>query len=138
MINNQLVTNYLKDAYTQIRIYDLKGKLVRNVELPGIGKSTIFRQAKVDFNPNDFEVKQVFYNSKDGTKVPMFLFHKKGLKLDGTNPTILYGYGGFNISQTPGFSVSRLVWAQMGGIFAVANLRGGSEYGDDWWKAGIK
>lgn len=173
MLNNQLVTNYLKDAYTQIKIYDLKGKFVRKVELPGIGsaggfggertdtetfysyssfntpptifrynmktgKSTLFRQAKVDITPTDYEVKQVFYNSKDGTRVPMFLVHKKGLKLDGTNPTILYGYGGFNIPQTPGFSVSRLVWVQMGGIYAIANLRGGSEYGDAWWKAGIK
>jgi prolyl oligopeptidase len=93
------------------------------------GKSTLFRQAKVKFNPADFEVKQVFFTSKDGTRVPMFITHKKGLKLDGTNPTILYGYGGFNISQTPGFSVARLPWLEMGGVYAVANIRGGAEYG---------
>ncbi|MFN6964925.1 MAG: prolyl oligopeptidase family serine peptidase [Pyrinomonadaceae bacterium] len=102
------------------------------------GKSTLFRQAKVKFNPNDFEVKQVFYTSKDGTKVPMFITHKKGIKLDGSNPTILYGYGGFNIPQTPGFSVSRIVWMEMGGVYAVANLRGGSEYGKTWWEQGSR
>ena len=102
------------------------------------GKSTLFRQAKVKFNPADFEVKQVFFTSKDGTRVPMFITHKKGLKLDGTNPTILYGYGGFNISQTPGFSVARLPWLEMGGVYAVANIRGGAEYGKSWWANGAK
>jgi prolyl oligopeptidase len=102
------------------------------------GKSTIFRQPKVDFNPNDYETRQVFFNSKDGTRVPMFITHKKGLKLDGTNPTLLYGYGGFNVSETPYFSVSRLVWMEMGGVFAMANLRGGGEYGKDWHEAGMK
>ena len=172
-INNQFVANYLKDAYTQIRIYDMKGKFVRNVDLPGIGtaggfggerkdtetfytfssyatppaiyrydmktgKSEVFRQAQVKFNPNDYEVKQVFYNSKDGTRVPMFIVHKKGLKLDGMNPTLLYGYGGFNVPLTPGFSVSRVAWMEMGGVYAVANLRGGGEYGKDWHEAAIK
>jgi prolyl oligopeptidase len=172
-INNQFVTNYLKDAYTQIRIHDKKGKFVRNVELPGIGtasgfggerddtetfytfssynapptiyrydletgKSEVFRKAEVKFNPNDYEVKQVFYNSKDGTRVPMFITHKKGIKLDGTNPTLLYAYGGFNVSQTPGFSVSRIAWMEMGGVYAVANLRGGGEYGKEWHEAAIK
>jgi prolyl oligopeptidase len=102
------------------------------------GKSTIFRQPKVDFNPNDYETRQVFFNSKDGTRVPMFITHRKGLKLDGTNPTLLYGYGGFNVSETPGFSVSRMVWMEMGGVFALANLRGGGEYGKDWHEAGMK
>ncbi|HYH63711.1 MAG TPA: prolyl oligopeptidase family serine peptidase [Urbifossiella sp.] len=102
------------------------------------GKSTLLRQAQVKFDPAEYEVKQVFVPSKDGTKVPVFLAHKKGLKLDGTNPTLLYGYGGFNISLTPGFSVSRLMWMEMGGVFAVANLRGGGEYGDDWHRAGTK
>jgi prolyl oligopeptidase len=82
------------------------------------GKSTVFRQPKVDFNPSDFETKQVFYQSKDGTRVPMFITHKRGLKLDGSNPTYLYGYGGFNISLTPAFSVSNLVWMEMGGVYA--------------------
>jgi prolyl oligopeptidase len=102
------------------------------------GKSTIFRQPNVDFDPNAYETKQVFYKSKDGTKVPMFITHKKGLKLDGNNPTYLYGYGGFNASMTPGFSVSSLVWMEMGGVYALPNLRGGGEYGEDWHQAGIK
>ena len=173
MINNQFVLNYLKDAYTQIKIYDIKGKFVRDVTLPGIGsaggfggkrfdtetfysyssynapptifrydmktgKSTLFRQAKVAFNPSDYEVKQVKFASKDGTTVPMFVVHKKGLKYDGTNPTLLYGYGGFNVSQTPGFSAARLVWLEMGGVFVVANIRGGAEYGEAWHEAGTK
>ncbi len=102
------------------------------------GKSTLIRRAKVDFNPDDFEVKQVFYSSKDGTKVPMFIAHKKGLVLDGTNPTLLYAYGGFNISLTPSFSIQRLQWMEMGGVFAMPNLRGGGEYGKEWHKAGTK
>ena len=172
-INNQFVANYLKDAYTQIRIYDTSGKTVRSVELPGIGTaggfggkradtetfysyssfnapptiyrydmktgvSKVFRKSDVKFNPADYEVKQVKYKSKDGTPVPMFIVHKKGLKLDGTNPTLLYGYGGFSISLTPGFSVSRLVWLENGGVFAMPNIRGGAEYGEDWHKAGTK
>jgi prolyl oligopeptidase len=172
-INNQLVLNYLKDARSQIKIYDVNGKFVREVELPGIGsaggfggkrydtetfytyssynapptiyrydlktgKSELFREAKVNFNRADYEVKQVFYNSKDGTRVPMFIVHKKGLKMDGNNPTLLYGYGGFNVSQTPGFSVSRLVWMEMGGVYVVANIRGGAEYGEAWHEAGTK
>jgi prolyl oligopeptidase len=102
------------------------------------GESKLLRQAKVDFDPSQFEVKQVFYKSKDGTKVPMFITHKKGLKLDGTNPTLLYGYGGFNIPLTPAFSISRVGWMEMGGVFAVANLRGGGEYGEEWHQGGTK
>ena len=102
------------------------------------GISTLIREANVDFNPDDFVVKQVFYKSKDGTQVPMFIAHKKGLKLNGKNPTLLYAYGGFNISLTPSFSISRLQWMEMGGVFAMPNLRGGGEYGKAWHKAGTK
>lgn len=102
------------------------------------GKSSLFRKSNVKFDPSVYEVKQVFYNSKDGTKVPMFLTYKKGTKLDGKNPTILYGYGGFNIPSTPGFSIARIGWLEMGGVYAVACIRGGSEYGKDWWKGGSR
>ncbi|MCO4292785.1 prolyl oligopeptidase family serine peptidase [Solitalea sp. MAHUQ-68] len=103
----------------------------------GSGKSTVFRKTEINFNTADYETKQVFYTSKDGTKVPMFIVHKKGLKLDGSNPTYLYAYGGFNISLTPSFSVSRLILLENGGVFALANLRGGGEYGEDWHKGGM-
>jgi prolyl oligopeptidase len=86
---------------------------------------------------DEYETKQVLYTSKDGTKVPMFIVHKKGLKLDGTNPTYLYAYGGFNISLTPSFQISRMVFLENGGIFAMPNLRGGGEYGENWHKAGM-
>jgi len=102
----------------------------------GTGKASLFRQPKGDWRSQDYEVKQVFYTSKDGTKVPMFLVHRKGLKLDGQNPTLLYGYGGFNVPLTPAFSPVRLAWLEMGGVFALANLRGGGEYGLDWYNAG--
>jgi prolyl oligopeptidase len=173
VVGNLLVTRYLKDAQTQVKVYDLKGKLVREVKLPGIGtatgfggkrtdqetfygftsyttpatiyrydmrsgRSTVFRAPKVDFDPADYESKQVFYTSKDGTRVPMIITYKKGLKLDGQNPTLLYGYGGFNIPLTPAFSVGNLVWMEMGGVYAVPNLRGGSEYGEDWHQGGMK
>ena len=101
-------------------------------------KSEIYSKPKVNFNPDDFVTEQVFYKSKDGTKIPMFLFHKKGIKLDGNNPTLLYGYGGFNISLTPYFSPRRIFWIENGGIFAVANLRGGGEYGRKWHEQGMK
>jgi len=172
-VNHKFVLNYLKDAYTQVKIHDTTGKFLSEVAFPGFGsaegfggkpgdketfysytgfttpttiyrydmttgKSTIFRQPKVDFNPADYETKQVFYTSKDGTKVPMFITYKKGLKLDGTNPTYLYGYGGFAISLPPAFSVGVLVWMEMGGVYAQPNLRGGGEYGEEWHQAGMK
>ncbi|MEA5569441.1 prolyl oligopeptidase family serine peptidase [Calothrix sp. UHCC 0171] len=173
IVNNQFVADYLKDARSQIQIFDLKGKLIREVKLPGIGsargfsgkrndretfysftnfttpgtiyrynmvtgESSVFRQPKINFNPADYEIKQVFYDSKDGTKIPMFIVHKKGMKLDGNNPTYLYGYGGFNVSLTPNFSVSALVWMEMGGVHVIPNLRGGGEYGEEWHQAGMK
>jgi len=173
LVNHRFILNYLKDAYTQVRIHETSGKLVNEVQFPGIGsadgfggrsndketfysftgftapttiyrydmttgKSTIFRQPKVDFNPADFETKQVFYTSKDGTKVPMFITYKKGIRLDGSNPTYLYGYGGFNVSLSPVFSVGNLVWMELGGVYAQPNLRGGGEYGEDWHQAGMK
>jgi prolyl oligopeptidase len=100
------------------------------------GTSKVFRESKVKFDPSKYITEQVFYTSKDGTKIPMFLTYKKGLKKDGNNPTLLYGYGGFNISLPPAFSVGRVVWLEMGGVFAQANLRGGGEYGKDWHNAG--
>ena len=173
LVDNVFLLSYLKDARTEIRVHDLTGKFVRDVDLPGIGtaagfggkrndketfyaftsfispttvyryvpsegKSTVFRQPKVDFDPSRYETKQVFYNSKDGTRVPMFLTYKKGLKLDGQNPTLLYAYGGFDISLTPNFTVPNLVWLEMGGIYAQPNLRGGGEYGEDWHLSGTK
>jgi len=102
------------------------------------GASRLIRRAEVKFNPEDYEVTQVFYRSKDGTRVPMFVACKKGVRLDGSNPTLLYGYGGFNVSIVPSFAVSRLVWMEMGGVFAQPNLRGGGEYGEAWHRAGTK
>jgi prolyl oligopeptidase len=104
----------------------------------GSGKSEVYEKPKVDFNPEDYETKQVFYTSKDGTKIPMFIVHKKGIELNGKNPTWLYAYGGFNVSLTPGFSTSRIVWLENGGIYAQPNLRGGGEYGEKWHLAGTK
>jgi len=104
---------------------------------PASGASEIFRTSEVKFNPADYETKQVFYSSKDGTKVPMFIVHKKGLKLDGKNPTFLWAYGGFNISITPGFNAENIILLENGGIYAVPNIRGGGEYGETWHKAGM-
>ena len=101
------------------------------------GKSDVFRKSEVRFNADEFETKQVFYTSKDGTNIPMFIIHKRGIAFDGNNPTMLYGYGGFNISLTPSFSVSRMMFLENGGVYAIANLRGGGEYGEDWHRAGM-
>jgi prolyl oligopeptidase len=102
------------------------------------GQSTVHKAPEIAFDTDQYVTEQVFYTSKDGTRVPMFVTHKKGIQLDGTNPTLLYGYGGFNVTQTPGFSAARLVWLEMGGVYAVANLRGGGEYGKEWHEAGTK
>jgi prolyl oligopeptidase len=102
------------------------------------GKSTLFQEPRLKFNPDDYEVRQVFYHSKDGTRIPMFLSYKKGLTPDGDRPTLLYGYGGFNISITPAFRVGALEWMEMGGVYAVANIRGGGEYGQEWHHAATK
>jgi prolyl oligopeptidase len=173
MLNGQIVTEYLADARSMVKVVDLTGKPVRDISLPGIGsvsgfsgkrgdtetfysftgftnpttiyrldmasgKSDIFRQPKVDFDPAQYETRQQFFTSRDGTKVPMFIVAKKGVKLDGTNPTYLYGYGGFNISMTPAFSPANLAWMEMGGVYASVNLRGGGEYGEAWHMAGTK
>lgn len=102
------------------------------------GKSEVYKQSAINFDPSSYESKQVFYTSKDGTKIPMIITYKKGIQLDGTNPTLLYGYGGFNISLTPSFSTSNIILLEQGGIYAVANLRGGGEYGERWHLAGTK
>jgi prolyl oligopeptidase len=102
------------------------------------GTSTLFRQPQVDFNPQAYEVQQVFYTSKDGTRIPMFLVHRRGLTRTGDHPTLLYGYGGFGISLTPSFSVGLVAWLEMGGVYAQPNLRGGGEYGEEWHQAGTK
>ncbi|MFL9831160.1 prolyl oligopeptidase family serine peptidase [Flavobacterium sp. ST-87] len=105
---------------------------------PNSGESVVYQKSKAEFKSEEYESNQVFYTSKDGTRIPMLITHKKGLKLDGKNPTILYGYGGFNISLTPTFSIANAVWMESGGILAIPNLRGGGEYGKEWHDAGIK
>ncbi len=168
-----IFVNYLQDVSTHVYQYTDKGKLIREVKLPGIGtasgfgaeqgekdffytftsfnypstifrydiaggKSTLFRAPVIpSFKPDAYETKQVFYTSKDGTKVPMFITAKKGVKLDGNNPVLLYAYGGFNISLTPSFSTGVVTWLEQGGVYAVANLRGGAEYGEKWHQAGM-
>lgn len=168
-----IFATYMKDAISQVKQYDYKGKLVREITLPGIGsaggfggkkdektlyytftnyvtpgsiysfdvksgKSAVYETPKIGFKSEDYTSEQVFYTSKDGTKVPMIITYKRGLKRDGKNPTMLYGYGGFNVSLTPAFSISNAVWLENGGIYAVPNLRGGGEYGRKWHDAGTK
>ena len=168
-----IFANYMKDAVSVVKQFDYNGKLVREIQLPGLGtatgfegknddmvlyfsftnyvtpnttykflplegKSSIYVQPKVDFISENYISKQVFYTSKDGTKVPMIITYKKGTELTAKNPTILYAYGGFNVSLTPSFSIANAVWLEMGGIYAVANLRGGGEYGKKWHDAGTK
>jgi prolyl oligopeptidase len=172
-VNNNFILHYMKDAHSQVLVFDLTGKFLHEVALPALGTAggfggkrqatetcfaftnytnpgeiyryniarnevTSFRKPKVAFSSQDFESQQVFYPSRDGTKIPMTIVHKKGLELNGKNPTVLYGYGGFNISLTPAFSVSNLVWMEQGGVYAVPNLRGGGEYGREWHEAGMR
>ncbi len=125
-----------KDMYYQFTNYHTPGVIYKYN--PDKQESELYWSPTIDFNSDDFVSKQVFYTSKDGTKVPMIITHKKGIEYNGTNPTILYGYGGFNVSLTPSFSISRAVWIEQGGVYAVANLRGGGEYGKKWHDAGTK
>jgi prolyl oligopeptidase len=164
---------YMVDAISAVKQYDYDGKLIREVELPGVGTargfggkseaellyysftnyktpvtiyaydatsgtSNIYRKPTIDFDPDLYESEQVFYTSKDGVQVPMVITYKKGMVRDGKNPTMLYGYGGFNISLTPSFSIQNAIWLEQGGIYAVPNLRGGGEYGKAWHDAGTQ
>ena len=173
LVGGRIIADYMQDAQTVVKVFDLDGRQTGTVDLPGIGTAggfqghfddpetffvytsyntpttvnrldvetgevTVFRKPDVAFDTDDYVVKQVFYESADGTRVPMFISHHKDFEPNGNTPTMLYGYGGFNISQTPAFSITRLAWMEMGGVYAVANLRGGGEYGEEWHKAGTK
>jgi prolyl oligopeptidase len=172
-VGNTIFASYMIDAISQVKQYSLDGKLLRNLELPGIGtvtgfggkqdedmtfftftnyktpssnyafniesgEITLFHQPQTAFKSENYVSNQVFYTSKDGTKIPMIVTHHKDTQLDGTNPTILYGYGGFNISLTPRFSSTVAAWLELGGVYAVANIRGGGEYGKAWHIAGTQ
>ena len=172
-VAGKIVVDYMKDARSEVEVYEYDGTYAYTVQLPGVGsagsfsgkkdellafysytsfntpgeiyqydfekkESQLFFRPEVLFNPDDYVVKQEFYPSKDSTRIPLFIVHKKGLELNGKNPTLLYGYGGFNISLTPSFSSTRMVFVESGGVLAIANLRGGGEYGEDWHKAGTK
>lgn len=172
-VGGRLIAQYLKDAYSQVATFNMEGKLLQTVDLPGLGtvggfggrkgdletfymytsyiqpatiyrydvsagSSSYFKRPKLDINTAEYETKQVFYKSKDGTKIPMFITSRKGLIRNAQNPTYLYGYGGFDAAITPFFSVSNMVWMEMGGVLAVANIRGGGEYGKEWHDAGRK
>lgn len=169
----KIVCSYLHNASSALRVFDLQGKLLKEVQLPELGSVTgvsgkkdeqqaffsftsflrpatiysldmntleikVFKAPKIDFNPDAYTTEQVWYASKDGTKIPMFITRKKNIAFDGANPTLLYGYGGFNISVTPAFNPSRAALLENNGIYAVANLRGGGEFGEKWHEAGTK
>jgi prolyl oligopeptidase len=173
MAGNYIFANYMVDAISQVKQFNKKGRLIREIKLPGVGsargfsgkhddkslyysftnyktpgttfrlnirtgRSKIYKQSAAIFNSEKYHSKQIFYKSKDGTKVPMIITYKKGLKLNGNNPTILYGYGGFNVSLSPSYSPTVAAWLEQGGIYAVANLRGGGEYGKKWHDAGTQ
>ncbi|HLN20641.1 MAG TPA: prolyl oligopeptidase family serine peptidase [Bacteroidales bacterium] len=168
-----IFARYMIDALSQVKQYDLKGNLVREITLPGkgtaegfdakkkdkevyftftnyitppsiyrlepqSGTAEVYKKPEIAFNGDDYESNQVFYNSKDGTRIPMIITYRKGTEMNGRNPTMLYGYGGFNISETPVFSVTVALWLELGGIYAVPNIRGGGEYGEAWHLAGTK
>jgi len=171
LLDGKFIASYMEDVVSKVKVFNLQGTVVGEVDLPGVGTAggfggheddteTFFaftsyatptsiyrydvtsgevkqiRAPQVDFDPTQYVVRQDFVTSKDGTRVPIIVAHKKGLELDGTNPTLLYGYGGFNISITPSFSIQRAVWMEMGGVLAVANMRGGGEYGEEWHQGG--
>ena len=133
---NPKLTNYHKELYYSFSSYTYPSTTFKyDIEN---GESSVYRKPEIDFEPSNYVTEQVFYQSKDFTKIPMFITYKKGIERNGQNPTILYGYGGFNISQTPRFSATNIVWLENGGVYAVANLRGGGEYGEKWHLAGTK
>jgi prolyl oligopeptidase len=170
LCNGKIAAKFLHDVTSKLSVYDLDGKVVKDVSVPPLGvvgfssdrkdsvafysftnyttpttiykysigsnTSEVFFKPKVDFNSDNYESKQVFYPSKDGTKIPMIITYKKGITLDGNNPCFLYGYGGFDVSITPSFITNSVAFLENGGVYAVANMRGGGEYGEAWHKAG--